>query len=218
MLIARREAVAGQLAVTPTIPAAASAVSSDDSEADESPALPLPDYVLLRADIPTRAQVRNGVYVNLSPGNAAHPNALLKGSFVMPQQANVPESSGGTTETYDKSLYLVFLGYDSTQRREVALEWRPVRLAGAGTDDPLYYPLLANHFYSIGNRCFSIRDGIPELETDAPVDLQDETSAALVIQLESWWNEYYGGEIGSPTPGITLDPAWGEHPGGELCE
>lgn len=226
VLIAGREAVAGRLAVTPNTPAAASAASApsaasagdSDSDDDENPTLPIPGYVLLRADIPARAQVQNGIYTNLSPENTAHPNALLKGVFVMPQQANIPAGTGG--ETYDKTLYLVFLGYDSTLRREIALEWRPIRLAGAGagTYDPLYYPLPANHFYSIGDRRFSMQDGIPALEADSPVDLRDETSASLVIRLEPWWNEYYGGEIGNPTPGVTLDPAWGEHPGGELCE
>lgn len=207
VLIARREALAGRLAVTSTAPAA-------------SPALPMPGYVLLRADIPANAQVRDNTYVDLSPGNAAHPNALLKGAFTMPQQANTPPETGVAYETYDKTLYLVFIGYDTSLRQEIALEWRPVRLAGTGAEayDPLYYPLLANHFYSIGSRHFSIREGTPVLETDSPVDLQDEASAALVIQLESSWYEYYGGEIGNPSPGVMLDPAWGEHPGGELCE
>lgn len=226
VLIASREAVAGRLAVTSTSPAAStvasatSAVSAGDSDADETPALPMPGYVLLRADIPAQAQVQNGVYVNLSPGNTAHPNALLKGAFVMPQLANVPAGTVDTTEAYDKTLYLVFLGYDFTLQREIALEWRPIRLAGtgAGAYDPLYYPLPANHFYSIGDRRFSMQDGIPVLETDSPVDLRNETSATLVIQLESWWNEYFGGEIGNPIPGVTLDPAWGEYSGGELCE
>ena len=228
VLIAAREAVAGRLAVTPNTPAAASAASApsaasagdSDSDDDENTTLPIPGYVLLRADIPARAQVQNGVYVNLSPENTAHPNALLKGVFVMPQQANVPAGTGSMSETYDKTLYLVLLGYDSTLRREIALAWRPIRLAGtgAGAYDPLYYPLLANHFYSIGDRRFSIQGGIPTLEADSPVDLRDETSASLVIQLDPWWNEYYGGEIGNPMPGVTLDPAWGENPGGELCE
>lgn len=220
VLIASREAVAGRLAVTPNAPAATSAASAGNSESDGAPALPTPGYVLLRVDIPAQAQVQNGIYTNLSPGNTVHPNALLKGVFVMPQQANVPAGTGDTTETYDKSLYLVFLGYDSTLQREIALEWRPIRLAGAGAGsyDPHCFPLLANHFYSIGNRRFTMRDGIPALETDSPVDLRDETSATLVIQLEPWWDEYYGGEIGNPTPGVMLDPAWGEHPGGELCE
>lgn len=218
VLIASREAVAGRLAVTSTSPAASTAASTRDSEADGTSALPMPGYVLLRADIPTRAQVQNGIYTNLSPENTAHPNALLKGVFVMPQQANIPAGAGG--ETYDKTLYLVFLGYDSTLRREIALEWRSIRLAGtdAGEYDPLYYPLLANHFYSIGDRRFSMQDGIPALEVDSPVDLREETSASLVIRLEPWWDEYYGGEIGNPTPGVMLDPAWGEHPGGELWE
>ena len=222
VLIARREAVAGRLTVATAASAASSAASADvasvDSQSGSSSALPFPRYVLLRADIPAQAQVQNGFYVNISPENTAHPHALLKGSFVMPQQANGPQCPGNGTETYDKTLYLVFLGYDSDRKREIALEWRPIRQSASASCDPLYYPLLANHFYSIGSRCFSIHGEMPELELDSPVDLRDETSASLTIRLEPWWNEYYGGEIGHSAPGVMLDPEWGEHPGGELYE
>lgn len=217
VLVAQREAVIGRLAVTPTVAATASSADAVEAGNDD---LPVPDYVLLRADIPAQAQVRNGIYVNLDPGNAAHPNALLGGSFVMPQQANVADDPDAVVETYDKTLYLVFLGYDSAQNREVALDWRPIRLSGNGAEscDPLYYPLLANHFYGIGQRSFSIQGGLPVLESDSPVDLSGETSATIDILLDPWWSEYYGGEIGMPRPGVTLDPEWGEHPGGEICE
>lgn len=93
VLIARREAVAGRLTVATAASAASSAASADaasvDSQSGSSSTLPFPRYVLLRADIPAQAQVQNGFYVNISPENTAHPHALLKGSFVMPQQANV---------------------------------------------------------------------------------------------------------------------------------
>lgn len=242
VLIASRSAVAGRLPATTSGSTATTDTSADDTSADDtstddtstddtgtnsgansggsSSTLPLPRYVLLRADIPAQAQVLNGVYVNLSPGNTAHPHALLKGAFVMPQAANPSTGSGSGAETYDKSLYLVFLGYDASQNREIALEWRPIRFADAEGEgcDPLHYPLLANHFYSIGSRRFSLQSGALQLESDSPVDLRDETSAAITIRLEPCWDEYYGGEFGNPAPGVALDPDWGEHPGGELGE
>lgn len=92
----------------------------------------------------------------------------------------------------------------------------PVRLAAGEGYDCDYYPVLANHFYSIGRRCFSPDGSILPDGDDVPMDLKDGTEADIVIKLDPFWNEYYGGEIGDAGPGLGLDPEWGEHPGGYL--
>lgn len=228
VLLARREAVAGRLPVTTTataLRATRSAAVSDAPEATSSSGssstslLPTPRYLLLKADIPAQAQVRDGCYVNLSPDNTAHPDALLKGAFVMPQQANTPSAPTSARETYDKSLYLVLLGQNPYLQEEVALKWIPIRLADSAADTtchPHYYPLLANHFYSIGERHFASDGSSLAAGEDSPIDLRDETTAEITLCLDPTWGEYYGGTLGKPYSGVNLDPAWGEYPGGEL--
>ena len=197
MRLADRAAVAGRLAVStynyPFNP-------------------PTPAHTLLKIDIPASAAICNGVFVDTAPDNVRHPNSLLCGAFAMPQQANVPASSG-TGEEYDKSLYLVFYGRSAAQE-EFALAWRPIRLAASEGGDPYYYPLLADHFYSIGHRNLA-PDGstLPE-EGDEPIDLT--AAVELEIRIDPFWNEYYGGEIGDADPGVGLDPDWGDHPAGNL--
>lgn len=173
---------------------------------------PTPAHTLLKIDIPASAAICNGVFVDTAPDNVRHPNSLLCGAFAMPQQANVPASSG-TGEEYDKSLYLVFYGRSAAQE-EFALAWRPIRLAASEGGDPYYYPLLADHFYSIGHRNLA-PDGstLPE-EGDEPIDLT--AAVELEIRIDPFWNEYYGGEIGDADPGVGLDPDWGDHPAGNL--
>lgn len=175
--------------------------SSWSSSGQSNP--PMPAYWLLRADIPSNTAVRNGSYVNTSPENTEHPDAILKGAFVMPQQANGSMADKG--KTYDNSLYLVFIGYDSYLKKEIALEWRPVRLV-SDTDscDPLYYPILANHFYSIGS-CLFAEDGSC-LADDTPIDLQEEGKVEITVCIDDCWNEFYGGAIGSPCPGLWAIP------------
>lgn len=174
---------------------------------------PTPERMLLKIDIPEHATIRNGIYEGTSPDNERHPNSLCAGSFVMPQLAN--EASSSDHESYDKSLYLVFYGYDESLGQEFALAWVPIRLnAGAGYDSH-YYPLEANHFYSIGRRCYT-GNGEDFPEEDEPIDLQKGTTADIEIRIDPFWNEYYGGEIGDPAPGLGLDPEWGDHPAGNL--
>lgn len=175
---------------------------------------PSPIRTLLKIDIPEQATVLNNLYVNTFPGNSRHPNSLLGGSFVMPQAANAPPTT--SDESYDKSLYLVLYGRSTTSSKEFALTWIPIRLTSGNGDDPLYYPIRANHFYSIGKRNFSGDGSELPTENDKPIDLRQGTTADIVIQLDPFWNEYYGGELGESTPGVGLDPEWGEHPAGEL--
>lgn len=200
VLIADRKAMEGRLNV---VPEGASSLNP-----------PTPERVLLKIDIPEQATIRNGVYENTAPDNVRHPNSLCGGAFVMPQQANAAASSPDQ-ESYDKSLYLVLYGYDESLGQEFALSWIPIRLnAGAGYDTH-YYPLEANHFYSIGRRCYT-GNGEDLPEEDAPIDLQKGTTADIVIQIDPFWNEYYGGEIGDADSGLGLDPEWGDHPAGSL--
>lgn len=174
---------------------------------------PTPEHVLLKVDIPEHATIRNGTYENTSPDNVRHPNSLCAGSFVLPQQANAGNSSDG--ENYDKSLYLVYLGYDELSGQEFALAWIPIRMAAGSGYDEHYYPIEANHFYSIGRRCYT-GDGGDLPEEDEPVDLWEGATAEIVIRLDPFWNEYYGGELGDAEPGLGLDPDWGDHPAGNL--
>lgn len=235
--IAERTAIAGQLNVTPSVAsAAASSPSSSPS------LLPMPEYYLIRIDIPQQTPVSNGIYVNTAPANTAHPNAMSAGAFVMPQKANHASGSDGhgndgddtTDETYDKSLYLVFIGQDPQSGQEIALAWRPVCLAepesesesesgpasdaGSGSDgyDPCHFPILANHLYSIGYRLFADNGTALAPHDDRPLDLRKETSATINISVCSSWGQYYGGSLGTPAPGLSLDPDWGENPAGEL--
>lgn len=183
-------------------------VSEQESGGPFNP--PTPIRTLLKIAIPESAEIEDGFFVNTSPDNVSHPNSLLGGVFVMPQGAN--EKTEG--EQYDKSLYLVFYGRTPESKKEFALAWFPIRLSASGGEDPLYYAIRANHFYSIGRRNF--KDDGSELppEDDVPLNLQKGMD--IVIQLDPFWNEYYGGEIGDEKPGLALDPEWGEHPGGEI--
>lgn len=189
---------------------------SAQTAAPDCPNPPLPAYSLLEVAIPDHAEVRDGIYTNLTPGNTAHPDALLQGGFVLPQ-AEPEEAGSDSGEHYDRSLYLVFLGEEGAGGRRIALEWRPIRLA---TDDsacdPLRFPLLANHFYSIGRRAFSADGTRLDAADDLPIDLRSEGGAQITIRIDPFWNEYYGGAIGNPSHGVNVDPEWGEHPGGSL--
>ena len=213
VLLSSREAVEGTLTVSETNSSSSGSGSSSSGSSSGQSNPPMPAYWLLRADITSNTAVRNGSYVNTSPENTEHPDAILKGAFVMPQQANDSKADKG--KTYDNSLYLVFIGYDSYLKKEIALEWRPVRLVSdTESCDPLYYPILANHFYSIGSRLFA-EDGNC-LTDDTPIDLQEEGKVEITVCIDDCWNEYYGGAIGSPCPGLWVDPEWGEHDAGEL--
>lgn len=216
VLLATRGAVDGRLPVTQ--PPAALYDTDNDTEAAVKPsAAPTPLRVLLKADIPQSALAVNGIYTGTAPDNTAHPNSLLKGAFVMPQKAGTDSGHDCGKENYDKSLYLVFLGYDAAASREVALQWRPIRLAsGDGQGDRHYYPLTANHFYAIGCRHYAEDGSSLPAQYDKPVDLRGSASAEITVQVGSFWNEYYGGELGNPSPGIWIDPEWGDHAAGQM--
>lgn len=101
---------------------------SAQTAAPDCPNPPLPAYSLLEVAIPDHAEVRDGIYTNLTPGNTAHPDALLQGGFVLPQ-AEPEEAGSDSGEHYDRSLYLVFLGEegagDASPSSGGRLGWRP---------------------------------------------------------------------------------------------
>lgn len=205
--LAGRTAIAGQIDVTPS----ASSASPTN--------LPLPEYYLARIDIPQQTLVSNGIYVNTDPSNASHPNSMHVGAFVMPQEANPTDGDNhDNEENYDKSLYLVFIGQDPQTGQEIALEWRPVCLADEDAEDcdPCHYPIEANHLYSIGYRLFANNGNSLSPQNDRPIDLREETSAHITINICRTWGQYYGGALGRPAPGLSLDPEWGENPAGAL--
>lgn len=178
-------------------------------------------HSLLRIDIPEDAQIQDGYYVNLSPQNGSHPHSLLGGVFAMPQLPNQEEGDDNDLNSLQKSLYLVIYGestYTDGSKEEFS-HIIPVRLAAstpAANYDPYYYPINANEFYSLGKRRFS--DDGSNLEEDEPIDLKKhfDDNTEIIIRIDPFWNEYYGGNIGDAYPGIGLDPEWGEHPSGEL--
>lgn len=179
-------------------------------------------HPLLRIDIPEGAKIENGYYVNLSPKNTKHPHSMLGGVFTMPQEANAQGGNDNDLDRLQKSLYLVLYGecvWPSGIKSEFA-HVIPVRFKPdkpeTGAADPYYFPIQANHFYSLGKRKFK-NDGT-ELEEDEPIDLKKtyEGNAEITIQIDPFWNEYYGGNIGEQSPGMGLDPEWGDHPAGNL--
>lgn len=72
-------------------------------------------------------------------------------------------------------------------------------------DSRYHYPIMANHFYRIGT-------------SDNPVDL-DASEAEIVVSIDEFQDEYYGGHLGEENPnGVNIDTSWGSHDGGNLVE
>ena len=180
-----------------------------------------------RDDLKTHKTDADGYYVN----EDGTPYAHLAGNFIVPQPVNEEGLSSGRpefskNEKFKRSLYLVF--YHSKNAGSHPFHWLPIKCKTdyvydqeednynpgngihAGEKD-YYFPLKANHFYSLGKKNKA-------LGWDEPIDLKKvkESDAEIVIQIDPFWNEYYGGNIGDSKPGIGLDEEWGEHPGGEL--
>lgn len=149
-------------------------------------------HPLLRIDIPEGAKIENGYYVNLSPKNTKHPHSMLGGVFTMPQEANAQGGNDNDLDRLQKSLYLVLYGecvWPSGIKSEFA-RVIPVRFkldkpetGAVDTTDPYYFPIQANHFYSLGKRKFK-NDGT-ELEEDKPIDLKKDN---IVITVNPDWD------------------------------
>lgn len=148
-------------------------------------------HPLLRIDIPEGAKIENGYYVNLSSENTEHPHSMLGGVFTMPQEANAQGGNDNDLDRLQKSLYLVLYGecvWPSGIKSEFA-RVIPVRFkldkpetGAVDTTDPYYFPIQANHFYSLGKRKFK-NDGT-ELEEDKPIDLKKDN---IVITVNPDW-------------------------------
>lgn len=153
-------------------------------------------HPLLRIDIPEDAKIENGYYVNLSPKNTKHPHSMLGGVFTMPQEANAQGGNDNDLDRLQKSLYLVLYGecvWPSGIKSEFA-RVIPVRFkldkpetGAADTTDPYYFPIQANHFYSLGKRKFK-NDGT-ELEEDKPINLKKDNIIIEVVPDWDWSGE-----------------------------
>lgn len=119
---------------------------------------------IVKYDIPAAQTASNGYYVNLGAGGTdAHPNAVLRGSFVTPQAAPAA----------DCTMNFVYLDASGN-----VLKSMDVKLADdIATKTPLY-PLLANHIYCIGGRNL-------ENNTDEPIDL-GELPDNYIMVVGSW--------------------------------
>lgn len=150
-------------------------------------------HPLLKIDIPKDAKIENGYYVNLSPKNTEHPHSMLGGVFTMPQAANVQGGDDKDLNNLQKSLYLVLYGeceWPSGLKTEFA-RVIPVRFkldkpetGAVNTTDPYYFPIQANHFYSLGKRKFK-NDGT-ELEEDKPINLKKDNIVITVCPNWDW--------------------------------
>lgn len=184
----------------------------------------LGDYFLMLDFYDQNYLVENGYYVQTSD-NPNHPNSMFVADFIIPQlerEAQADEDDNHHQHLY-KSLYLVFYHWRSTQAGFLPLQWWPIKLVSSTpvsgeTVNPYYFPIHANQFYSLGERRFSDDGSTLKPENDVPFDLKKvlEEDGEIVIHIDPFWNEYYGGNIGTPYPGVGLDPEWGEHPSGEL--
>lgn len=153
-------------------------------------------HPLLRIDIPEGAKIENGYYVNLSPKNAKHPHSMLGGVFTMPQEANAQGGNDNDLDRLQKSLYLVLYGecvWPSGIKSEFAhvipVRFKPDKpeTGAVDTTDPYYFPIQANHFYSLGKRKFK-NDGT-ELEEDKPIDLKKDNIIIEVVPDWDWSGE-----------------------------
>lgn len=115
---------------------------------------------------------------------------LSKGVFVLPFLPSGP-----------RTLLLQVLDREGNLIHEFSL-LDPTFQDGA-VYTPQRYPLVANHFYSLGS-------------ASHPVDLLDY-QFEFSIQLDSVWDEYYGGNLGEdPFQGIGVDEEWGGHDAGNI--
>lgn len=155
------------------------------------------------ADIPETAEVKDGYYINTAPNNERHPNSLLAGTFVMPHLPNT-ESMGQNDDTKAdylyKSLYLVFYTSDVANMDKTPLKWVPIKMIYSNgtpvesTEEAQYYfPIMANHFYSLGTKKYS-EDGTtienPDVN-DKPIDLSKPEEGGdynLVITVNPDWD------------------------------
>lgn len=130
------------------------------------------------ADIPNSAEVKNGYYVNTAPENTAYPNSLLAGRFIMPHLSNdkSDEYDDSSTDKLRKSLYLVFYTSDVANMDRTPIQWIPIRLNSSTpnneSNDPYYYEIKANQFYSLGKKEFSPDGTELNPDNDIPINLK----------------------------------------------
>ena len=133
----------------------------------------------------------NGYFANTSLGNTEHPNSIKAGNFILPQEIVSQSGTIYNNETLDKTLYLVFW---STSRGQTVVmsdeesninpvHWIPVKISMEGLTDEYKFPILGNHFYSLGK--YNEATG-----EDEPIDLKPEEGGDynLVITVNPDWD------------------------------
>ncbi|MCD8317468.1 MAG: hypothetical protein LUC45_00775 [Paraprevotella sp.] len=161
-------------------------------------------------------------YVRAYTQNADGRHRLLAGSFIIPQGAPDKSLTIGSEE-WGNTLYLVYYtnGAKTGENQKIPISWHIIKCttddipATSGNEttshqgDAYKFPLYANQIYCLGRK---------NQTEDQPIDLS-KVGAEITIQIDPFWNEYYGGVLdGSPSDGIGIDPDWGEHPSGTLQE
>lgn len=122
------------------------------------------DYVL-RYDL-SSATVVNDYFVDLTPSNSTHPNSIVRGAFVTPQEA----------PTADCTLNLVLCDAGGSVLK--AWDVKLVESNGLAVTPTKLYPIEANHIYCIGQR--NVTDDV-----DQPIDL-GELPADVIVVHGSW--------------------------------
>lgn len=123
--------------------------------------------------------------------------------------------AAASTEKGISTLNLTFHNKEGVEllRRRILIrpEERPTRSGTGIIDTPLpegdsprlHYPIRANSFYRMGTE-------------QRPIDLSG-TTTDIIVDIDTVWDEYYGGVLGQDNqPGLSIDPSWGDHPGGAL--
>ncbi len=121
--------------------------------------------------------VEDGYYVRDNPYSKNHPNALLLGSFVMPQSC-AGLSAQKDAEGLTNSLYLVF--YHEANGAVEPISWIPIK---DGQSMSYAFDLTANQLYTLGTKRYT-HDGHEyddPAEDDQPVDLREHTGIADLV-------------------------------------
>lgn len=136
-------------------------------------------------------------------------NSYMVSNFVMPTSQECIEEVFKEEGNSPDYLTTFYLQYGAQNKKEQYNRYVKIKIGAPDGSSSNLRPIEANHLYSLGRK---------DNTHNEPYDLSStkDGNAEIVIRVDPFWNEYYGGNIGDSKPGIDLDPDWGEHPGGEL--